>query len=380
MRSAGIQFSAADEEFMRRALRLAQRGYGGTSPNPMVGAVIVRGGEIIGEGWHKRAGEAHAEINAINSGRRAGKELRGATIYVTLEPCCTFGRTPPCTSALIENGIARVVVGAKDPNPKHSGKGLALLRKAGIEVQAGLLGEDCTRLNEAFNHWIQAERPFVICKSAMSLDGKIATNSGDSKWITGEKARVFGMRLRLGADAILAGVNTILRDDPALTMRAGAGLKLPPWKQLKRIVLDPSGRIPLSARVLNDEHGSATTVIVTSEAANEKVRALEKKVRVIVAPRRGQEIHLRWLLKTLGREEVTSLLVEGGGETHYRFLRQGLVNRIYFFYAPMVITGRSAAKAVGGERTLHGGRGLRLQHVEWSKVGDDLLCSALVQR
>ena len=364
---------------MRRALRLAQRGYGGTSPNPMVGAVIVRGGEIIGEGWHKRAGEAHAEVNAITSARRGGKELRGATIYVTLEPCCTSGRTPPCTSALIESGIARVVVGAKDSNPKHSGKGLALLRKAGVEVQAGLLREECTRLNEVFNHWITTGRPFVICKSAMSLDGKIATNAGDSKWITGEKARVVGMKLRSGADAIVAGVNTILRDDPALTLRAGAGVKVPPWKELRRVVLDPSGRIAESARVLNDEKAPATTVVVTSEASERKVRAVEKKVRLLIAPSRGGEIDLKWLLKKLGSEGVTSMLVEGGGETHYSFLRQGLVNRIYFFYSALVITGRSAAKAVGGERTLKGGRGLRLKDVEWSRVGEDLLCSALVR-
>ena len=365
---------------MQRALRLAQRGYGATSPNPMVGAVIVREGKIIGEGWHKQAGQAHAEVNAIHSARRSANEVRGATIYVTLEPCCTFGRTPPCTAALIESGMARVVVGAKDPNPKHSGKGLALLRKAGIKVEAGLLEQECARLNEVFNHWIATQRPFVICKSAMSLDGKIATNSGDSKWITGEKARAFGMRLRLGADAIVAGVNTILRDDPALTLRPGAGVKIPAWKELKRIVLDPSGRIPETARVLYDEKVSPTTVVVTIEAPERKVRALEKKARVIIAPSRGGEINLKWLLKKLGSEGVTSLLVEGGGETHYSFLRQGLVNRIYFFYAPLVITGRSAAKAVGGKRTLKGGRGLRLRDMEWSKVGDDLLCSALVKQ
>jgi diaminohydroxyphosphoribosylaminopyrimidine deaminase/5-amino-6-(5-phosphoribosylamino)uracil reductase len=379
MQSTGGKFSAADEEFMRRALRLAQRGYGGTSPNPMVGAVIVRDEEIIGEGWHKRAGEAHAEVNAITSARRENKSLRGATIYVTLEPCCTFGQTPPCTAALIESGIARVVVGAKDPNPKHSGKGLALLRKAGIEVQAGMLGDECTRLNEVFNHWITTRQPFVTCKCAMSLDGKIATNSGESKWITGAKARTFGMRLRLGTDAIVAGVNTILRDDPALTLRAKAGLKVPAWKEVRRIVLDPSGRIPESARVLNDEKASGTTVVLTSDASVSKARTLEKKVRVTIAPSRDGQINLQWLLKKLAREGVTSVLVEGGGETHYSFLRQGLVNRIYFFYAPLVITGRSAAKAVGGERTLGAGRGLRLKDVAWSKVGDDLLCSALVR-
>jgi diaminohydroxyphosphoribosylaminopyrimidine deaminase/5-amino-6-(5-phosphoribosylamino)uracil reductase len=256
---------------------------------------------------------------------------------------------------------------------------LVLLRKAGIGVQSGLLGEECERANEMFNHWIVTKRPFVICKSAMSLDGKIATNSGDSKWITGEKARSLGMKLRLGADAIVAGVNTILRDDPALTLRATAGVKVPEWKEFKRIVLDPSGRVPESARVLNDEKARSTTVVVTSDASLAKVRELEKKVRVIVAPKRRGEIHLLWLLRKLGSDGVTSILVEGGGETHYSFLRQGLVNRIYFFYAPLMITGRNAAKAVGGERTLQGGRGLRLKRVEWSRVGPDLLCSGIVQ-
>lgn len=366
---------------MRRALRLAERGYGGTSPNPMVGAVIVRAGKILGEGWHERAGEPHAEVNAIRAARRHMKDLRGATLYVTLEPCCTFGRTPPCTAAIIESGIKTVFVGAKDPNSKHSGKGFSVLRKAGVAVRPGLFTEACARLNEAFNHWIVQRRPFVVCKCAMSLDGKIATISGDSKWITGQTARRFGMRLRVGADAIVAGVNTILRDDPALTLRPERGVKIPEWKQLRRIVLDPSGRIPESARVLNDEHASLTTIVVTSEATQRKLRALERLVSVVVAPATaiGDEINLRWLLRSLGKDGITTLLIEGGGETHYSFLRQTLVNRVYFFYAPLVITGRAAPKSIGGDHTLGRGKGLRLAKVEWSKVGHDLLCSALVQ-
>ena len=363
---------------MRRALQLARRGFGGTSPNPMVGAVIVRNGAILAEGFHKRAGEAHAEVNAITSARRAGTDIRGATLYVTLEPCSTFGRTPPCTSAIIESGISEVFVGAMDPNAKHAGRGFELLRKAGLRVRHGLLAEECTRLNEAFNHWISRERPFVVCKCAMSLDGKIATNSGDSKWITGERARAFGMQLRLGADAIVAGVNTILRDDPALTLRAGPGVKIPSWKKLRRIILDPGGRIPETARVVTDENASFTTVVITEKAGLKKIKKLEQLVRIIVAPRRAEEINLRGLMRLLGREEVTSVLVEGGGETHYSFLRQGLVGRVHFFYAPLVITGREAAKAVGGGRTLARGRGLALRDVEWTKVGEDLLCSALV--
>ena len=379
MRAPGDSFSPADEELMRRALRLAGKGYGATSPNPMVGAVIVREGEIVGEGWHQRAGEPHAEINAINSARRRGKEVRGATLYVTLEPCSTHGRTPPCTSAIIESGIGKVVVGATDPNVKHAGKGFRILREAGITVKIGLLHDQCLRLNEAFNHWIVHRRPFIICKCAMSLDGKIATNSGDSKWITGEKARAFGMRLRLGADAILAGVNTILRDDPALTLRSYPGIRIPPWKKWRRIVLDPAGRIPESAKVLTDERASQTSVVLSSEASPKKIRALEKLTTVLVAPGRGDKINLKWLSRRLGKEGITSLLVEGGGETHYNFLRQSLVNRIHFFYAPLIITGRNAPKAVGGDRTLRGGEGLRLTQVEWTKVGADLLCSALVK-
>src|SRR5688500_7580780 len=252
MRAPGGKFSPEEEACMRRALRLAERGYGGTAPNPMVGALVVHSGKILGEGWHRRAGEPHAEVNSIRAALRHHRNLRGATLYVTLEPCCTFGRTPPCTAAIIESGIKSVFVGAKDPNTHHSGKGFSLLRKAGISVRSGLLAEECIRLNEAFHHWIVQRQPFVVCKCAMSLDGKIASNSGDSKWSTGETARRFGMRLRVGADAIVAGVNTILRDDPALTLRPGPGIKIPKWKQLQRIVLDPTGRIPETARVLND--------------------------------------------------------------------------------------------------------------------------------
>lgn len=380
MRARGETFSVADEEFMHRALRLAQRAYGGTSPNPMVGAVIVRNGQVLGEGFHKRAGEPHAEVNAINAAYRAVHDLRGATIYVTLEPCSTFGRTPPCTSALMENGISRVVVAATDPNPEHAGRGLKLLRKSGIKVESGLLAEESMRLNEAFNHWIVHGRPFVTCKCAMSLDGKIATNSGDSKWITGDKARTYGMRLRLAADAILAGLNTILRDDPALTLRATRGVKIPSGKNLQRIVLDPGGRVPESASVLNDDRAFSTTIVLTAKATPKKISALEKKANVIIAPTSRGVINLSWLMKKLGSEGITSLLVEGGGETHYNFLRQGLVNRVYFFYAPLVITGRDAPKSVGGDKTLRAGRGLKLKNVQWNRIGEDLLCTALISK
>ena len=363
---------------MMRALVLARRGYGGTSPNPMVGAVVVRKGEIVGEGWHKRAGEPHAEVNAL---LKAKDRARNASLFVTLEPCSTFGRTPPCAEAIIKSGIAEVIVGATDPNPKHSGEGFSILRKAGIKVRTGLLAEEAERLNETFNFSVTQKRPWVICKCAMSLDGKIATNSGESKWITGGKAREFGMRLRLGADAIVVGINTILRDDPALTLRPVPGMKIPAWKQLRRVVLDPEGRIADSARVLRDQNAALTTVVLGSEASERRVKELEKVARVMIAPSIGNppEINLRWVLKKLGAEGVTSMLVEGGGETHARFFRQSLVNRVCFFYAPLIITGRAAPKSVAGRRTLRRGRGVKLTNVEWSKVGADLLCSAMVQ-
>src|SRR5471032_1735887 len=248
--------------FMRLALRLARRGYGATSPNPMVGAVLVKGGKIIGRGWHRRAGLPHAEIEALRDAQKRGHPPLGATLYVTLEPCCTHGRTPPCTDAIIAAGIKKVVIGATDPNPKHAGKGFKILRRAGIEVVHGILSDECTKLNEAFNHWIVHRTPFVTVKAAMTLDGKIATAGGESKWITGEKARAHGMKLRQGNDAILVGINTILADNPSLTARAK--MEDGRWKMgkpIRRIVLDSMARTPLTAKVVSDEFAVLTTIV-----------------------------------------------------------------------------------------------------------------------
>jgi diaminohydroxyphosphoribosylaminopyrimidine deaminase/5-amino-6-(5-phosphoribosylamino)uracil reductase len=292
--------SNPDLRFLKLALRLARRGFGRTSPNPMVGAVLVKNRKIIGRGWHHRAGEPHAEIEAL----RAAKESpAGATLYVTLEPCCTHGRTPPCTAAIIAAGVKRVVVAALDPNPAHCGRGLKILQKAGISASHGLLQEQESCLNAAFRHWIVHRTPLVTVKAAMSLDGKIATRAGQSKWITGPEARAYGMTLRAGADAILVGVNTIIADDPRLTVR------LPGFedKRLRRIVLDPTGRIPLRSKVAADKLAAWTTVVVTKAAPARRLNALRRRVRVLQAPVRGGGIDLRWLLRKLGRDEVTSL-------------------------------------------------------------------------
>lgn len=387
---------------MRLALRLARRGYGATSPNPMVGAILVKGGKIIGRGWHRRAGLPHAEIEALRDAQKNGRNPSGATLYVTLEPCCTHGRTPPCTEAIISAGIKKVVIGATDPNPKHAGKGFKILRRAGIEV-FGLrrhvgalksgdmsphskLAEEREKLNEAFNHWVVHRTPFVTVKAAMTLDGKIATSRGESKWITGEKARALGMKLRRGADAILAGVNTILKDDPSLTVRPAKKIK-----RLRRIVLDSMARTPLNAKIVSDKFAALTTIVISKRAPKKRIEALAKKVRILISPFRARRaspqagrprypIDLHWLLKKLGAENITSLLVEGGGEVNASFLLGGFAPRVAFFYAPKILGGRDARKAVAGEGVKSLADAIQLRDVEWEKIGADLLLTALVVR
>ncbi len=369
----------SDAQFMRLALRLARRGYGVTSPNPMVGAVLVKGGKIIGRGWHRRAGLPHAEIEALRDAQKRGHNPRGATLYVTLEPCCTHGRTPPCTDAIIAAGIKKVVIGTTDPNPKHAGRAFKILRCAGIEVVHRILPDDCAQLNEAFNHWIFQRTPFVTVKAAMTLDGKIATAGGESKWITGGKARAFGMKLRQGADAILVGINTILADNPNLTARKRmADGRWRMGKHVRRIILDSMARTPLDTKVVSDEFAALTTIIVGKYAPKNRVAALAKKVCVLVAPGRGGKIDLRWLLKKIGAENVTHLLVEGGGEVNAAFLLGGFAQRVAFFYAPKILGGRDSIKAVAGEGVKNLNEIIRLREIVWKRIGADLLMTALV--
>jgi len=388
----------ADSQFMRLALRLARSGLGTTSPNPTVGAVLVKAGRILGRGRTAPAGGPHAEIAAIRDAQIKKENLKGATLFVTLEPCCTHGRTPPCTDAIIAAGIKRVVVAATDPNPKHAARGFEILKSAGIEVVAmedgpcRKLADEATRLNEAFNHWIVHRTPFVTVKAAMTLDGKIATTSGESKWITGEKSRAMGMKLRQKADAILVGINTVIADDPALTIRKNGNIQRSTanvqHRKLRRIILDPNARTPLSAKILNDEFAGWTTIVVSEKAKKNQVSALAKKVNVIVAPVQKKNllpreagaarIDLCWLLKKLGAENVTYLLVEGGGETNALFLEQKLVQRIAFFYAPKILCGRDARKGVAGQGIEHLDQKISLREVEWKTFGEELFLTARV--
>jgi diaminohydroxyphosphoribosylaminopyrimidine deaminase/5-amino-6-(5-phosphoribosylamino)uracil reductase len=370
-----------DERFMAEALRLAKRAYGQTSPNPLVGAILVRDGEVIGRGWHHKAGAPHAEVEALADADRRRHAVVGATIYVTLEPCCTYGRTPPCTEALMRAGVSRVVVAAVDPNPRHAGHGLELLRQAGITVDSGVLAAESQRLNEAFNHWIVHRTPWVTAKSAMTLDGKIATASGESKWITGPASRAHAHRLRLGADAVLVGVETVLADDPSLNLRTQPGFRVPAAVPLKRrIVLDTRARTPLGCRLVSDEGRSNTIVVVGESAARKAVEALRTRVTVLQAPEREGRIDLAWLMPELGRLGVLHLLVEGGGTVLAAFFEAGLVHRTAFFYAPLILGGEDSRRSVAG----HGFRSLaeapRLTDVESRRLGEDLFITARVVR
>lgn len=363
-----------DLRFMRLAIGLARRGYGLTSPNPLVGAVLVRSGKVLGRGWHRAAGLPHAEIEAIADAERRGHSSSGATLYVTLEPCSTWGRTPPCTEAIIRAGIRRVVAATQDPNPRHRGRGFLYLRGKGISVETGLLEAECTQLNEVFNHWITHATPFVTVKAAMTLDGKIATATGESKWITHEKSREVGMQLRRGTDAILVGVNTIRADDPSLTVRPERS------RPIQRVVLDSMATIPLASRVVTDEFRATTTVVVTRQAPAGRVSALRRRVPVWVAPRAQNGVQLQWVLKKLAEDGVTSLLVEGGGEINASFLTGNLVQRIVFFYAPKILGGAAARKAVAGFGIIDLSSRLRLENVEWRRLNDDLMLTARIMK
>lgn len=358
---------------MRRALELAERGRGLTSPNPLVGAIVVRGGRVVGEGAHLRAGGAHAEIEALDA---AGDAARGATLYVTLEPCAHYGRTPPCAPAVARAGVARVVAALRDPNPLVAGGGAELLRAAGIAVELGVLGAEAERQNRAWLTAIRERRPHVTLKAAATLDGKLADVHGTSKWITGEVSRLRAHRLRAESDAIVVGVTTALRDDPALTVR------LPqPWpREPYRVVLDTSGRLDTHARLIHAGTPTRALVAIGEQAPAARVAALEATGASVVRCRTRQgRIDPASLLERLFEREVRAVLVEGGGETHAAFVDAGLVDRVALFLAPLLLGGREAPGVVGGAgRELKSA--VRLGPPSVTPLGDDVLLEADVVR
>ena len=360
------------ERFMRMALKLARRGEGATSPNPMVGAVVVKNGRVVGKGYHRRAGGPHAEVLAL---RDAGPAARGADMYVTLEPCNHWGRTPPCTIAIAEAGVGRVFAGMRDPNPMVDGGGFRRLADRNIEFHVGVLEEECRRLNAPFIKHITTRKPYVVLKSAMTLDGVIATRTGDSRWITGDVARKHAHRLRSVCDAVVVGIGTVRRDDPSLTVR----LVRPKSGQPLRVILDSRLRIPLGSRVLTDV-AARTLVATTSAAPASRRRKLEKLpgVEVMVCRSRNGSVSLRDAMSRLGKRGVQSVLIEGGAKIHASALADGVVDRVAFYYAPKIAGGASSIHAVGGNGFRRISQGWDLTGVTTRRLGRDLLVEGYI--
>ncbi len=351
------------ESLMRRALALAEMGAGTARPNPLVGAVIARDGMVVGEGYHVRAGAAHAEIAALE---RAGPQARGADLYVNLEPCAHYGRTPPCVDAILLAGVARVFVGCRDPNPLVDGRGIAALRAGGVEVVEKVLEDEARLLNDVFFHWVRHRTPFVVLKLAQTLDGRIATRTGASRWITGKAARrrVHQMRRRYGA--VLVGTNTLRFDDPVLTVREVDG------PQPVRFALDPWGQTSPDARILSQD--APTVIVMGPEAPSASVDALRAKgAEVWRLPASEGEIDLEAFLLRAAEQGVDALLVEGGGEIAWSFLSRGLVHKLVLFVAPRVFGGREAIPSVGGEGVSLPGEAIEVRNLRVEWVDEDLL-------
>jgi diaminohydroxyphosphoribosylaminopyrimidine deaminase/5-amino-6-(5-phosphoribosylamino)uracil reductase len=358
------------EYFMNLAMRLALKARGATSPNPMVGAVVVKNSRIIGRGYHKKAGMSHAEIIALDE---AGRNAKGATLYVTLEPCAHFGRTPPCVERIINSRVKEVIVGMVDPNPLNNSRGINIIRRHRVKVQVGFLEDKLRKINEAFIKYISKRLPFVTVKVAQSLDGKIATKTGDSKWITSDKSRGFAHRLRQDYDAIMVGVNTILRDNP----------KLVTWfsrKQPIKIVVDSQLSIPADSNIFS---ASGQVIIVTlpsrpgQETENRKI--LAQKARILEVKEKAGQINLKSMMKKLAQLEITNILVEGGGTLIGSLFDEGLVDKILFFISPKIIGGKEAISSVMGKGIMRIDKAIKLKDIKLRRFGEDFLVEGYIK-
>lgn len=361
-----------DKEYMLRAIELAKCGIGAVNPNPLVGAVITRNDKILAEGWHERYGELHAERNAIKHffEKYPDQSLKGATIYVTLEPCCHYGKTPPCTEAIIENGFQRVVIGSDDPNPLVAGKGIQMLRDAGIEVVTHLLQKECDALNYVFFHYIRTGMPYVVMKYAMTIDGKIATYTGSSKWITGEKAREHVHEDRNRYTAIMVGVGTVLTDDPMLNCRLPKGGRNP-----IRVICDTRLRTPLGSRLVMTAK-DIRTIIATACADGERQRPyIERGCEMLEVPiaAEGQSIDLKILMEKLGEKNIDSVFLEGGSTLNFSALKSGIVNRVQAYVAPKLFGGNGAKTPIGGIGFAEVEDSIGLKNIQISMFDDDIL-------
>ncbi|WP_434631585.1 bifunctional diaminohydroxyphosphoribosylaminopyrimidine deaminase/5-amino-6-(5-phosphoribosylamino)uracil reductase RibD [Thermoanaerobacterium thermosaccharolyticum] len=359
------------EKYMKRALQLAKLGLGHTNPNPLVGAVIVKNGRIIGEGYHEYYGGPHAEINALKS---AKEDVKGAQLYVTLEPCCHYGKTPPCVDAIVKSGIKDVFIAMEDPNKLVSGKGIKHLKEAGLNVYTGLLKGEAEKINEIFIKYITTKKPYVILKSAMTIDGKIATNTGDSKWITNEKSREHVHKMRGYVMAIMVGVNTVIKDNPYLTARIDG------FKNPLRVVVDSRGRIPLDANVVIDK--SAKTIVATTDMMpDEKVKALKDSgVDVIVFDKLNNEVDLKKLMDMLGERGIDSVIIEGGGTLNYSALKEGIVDKVMFYIAPKIIGGSNSLTPVEGKGIDLIKDAIMIEKLDVKRFDDDILIEGYIKK
>ncbi|SHH99156.1 diaminohydroxyphosphoribosylaminopyrimidine deaminase [Clostridium collagenovorans DSM 3089] len=353
-----------DKEYMKLALELAERGKGRVNPNPLVGAIIVKDNKIIGEGYHKCYGKAHAEVNAFEN---AIENVEGATMYVTLEPCSHYGKTPPCVERIIKEKISKVVIGSLDPNPLVAGRGVKRLREHGIDVEIGVLEEECKKVNEVFMKYIVSKMPFVVMKWAMSLDGKIATVSGDSKWISGEKSRENVHNLRNELSAIMVGVETVIKDNPMLTCRIENG------RNPIRIIVDSKLRIPMDSNIVNSSSNIRTIVATTEEACKAKEEALKSKDIVIIHTQSHEErVDLEELMKILGELGIDSILLEGGGTLNFSALKQGIVDKIQVYIAPKIIGGEKARTPVSGNGFELIRECVKVENLIYKKIDEDV--------
>lgn len=365
-------FLSYDEKYMRLAMQLAGNAIGRTSPNPLVGAVIVKDNRVVGCGWHRKAGTPHAEVHALN---QAGELAQGSDIYVTLEPCAHYGKTPPCSKALVEAKVKNVYGGLLDVNPKVAGKGFKILEDAGIHVEYGFLQDELRKQNEVFFKWIEHKKPFIVLKAAMTLDGKIATATGQSKWITNETSRAYGYKLRDIYDGIMVGINTVIEDNPMLTARVDGG------KNPIRIVVDSSLKIDINANVVQDK--SAKTIVATTDKADkDKILKLQAQdVDVIVVDKdENDKVDIEKLLDILGQQNICSILVEGGATLSGSFVAKKLVDKVYFFIAPKIVGGKEAKTPVAGTGILNLQEALALKDIQIEKLEEDILIIGRVDK
>ena len=363
------------EGYMKLALELAKKGIGRVHPNPMVGAVIVKDGKILGQGYHKKCGEGHAEVNAFKDAEEKNENVEGAEMYVTLEPCSHFGKTPPCADKIIEKKISKVFIGTLDPNPLVAGRGIKKLKDAGIYVEYGILESECYKLNEVFMKYIVKKEPFVVMKTGMSLDGKIATYSGESKWITEERSREDVHNLRNELTGIMVGINTVLKDNPQLTCRVNGG------RNPIRIIVDSNLKIPMDCKIVNTAKEVETIIATTDKANLDKINSLEDKgVKIIVVPSKNGKVNLKELMTILGKLKIDSILLEGGGTLNFSALEEGIVDKVKIYIAPKIIGGKDSKTPIEGKGIDNLKDAFKITNLSVSTIGEDILVEGYVEK